>query len=160
MQHSLQIAMWELVTDATPSLSTGIYRYNQTAGIVSLANGYLADAAGKNESAIYLKVNHPPSTSGQGMLAPGSSISGKKFEDHNGNGFVDGADAVSGLAGWHILVNGVDSATTDATGAWSVGNLLPGTYTVQEVSQTGWTRTFGDRRLQCYCRPWYSNHRY
>ena len=67
------------------------------------------------------------------------TLSGTKWEDHNGNGVQDSGD--QGLAGWHILVNGVDRATTDANGNWSVANLAPGTYTVQEVSQSGWTRT-------------------
>ncbi len=57
------------------------------------------------------------------------SLSGTVWEDHNGNGVRDTGD--QGLAGWHILVNGVDRATTDANGNWSVANLAAGTYTVQ-----------------------------
>ncbi len=67
------------------------------------------------------------------------SLSGNVWEDHNGNGVQDTGD--EGLAGWHILVNGVDRATTDANGNWSVANLAAGTYTVQEVAQSGWNVT-------------------
>ncbi len=67
------------------------------------------------------------------------SLSGTAWEDHNGNGVRDTGD--QGLAGWHILVNGVDRATTDANGNWSVANLAAGTYTVQSVAQTGWNLT-------------------
>ncbi|HEY4232119.1 MAG TPA: SdrD B-like domain-containing protein [Lacipirellulaceae bacterium] len=67
------------------------------------------------------------------------TLSGTKWEDHNGNAVRDSGD--QGLAGWHILVNGVDRATTDASGNWSVANLTAGNYTVQEVTQSGWTQT-------------------
>ena len=69
------------------------------------------------------------------------SISGLKFNDHNGNGVQDAGD--QGLQGWHVLVNGVDRATTDANGNYSVTGLGPGTYTLQEVQQAGWTETLG-----------------
>ncbi|HVC93265.1 MAG TPA: DUF4214 domain-containing protein, partial [Pirellulales bacterium] len=68
-------------------------------------------------------------------------LSGLKFEDHNGNGVQDAGD--EGLQGWHILVNGIDLATTDANGNYSIVGLDPGTYTVQEVRQAGWTETMG-----------------
>jgi hypothetical protein len=71
-----------------------------------------------------------------------ASISGHKFEDHNGNGVQDPGD--QGLAGWHILLNGVDSATTDSNGDYTISNVAPGTYTIQEVLQPGWTQTFGN----------------
>src|SRR6185436_16749855 len=70
------------------------------------------------------------------------TISGQKWEDHDGDGVKDAGD--QGLLGWHILVNGVDSATTDANGNWSVPNVGPGSYTIQEVQQSGWTQTFGN----------------
>src|SRR5205823_3832476 len=80
-------------------------------------------------------------TSTATVRLPAGGIAGVKFNDHNGNGVRDTGDA--GLGGWHILVNGVDRATTDANGNWSVTNIGPGTYTVQEVQQAGWTQTAG-----------------
>src|SRR5262249_17745264 len=71
------------------------------------------------------------------------SISGVKFNDNNGNGVRDAGD--EGLSGWTIqLVQGgvvVDTRTTGADGSYSFANLGPGTYTIQEVQQTGWTQT-------------------
>jgi SdrD B-like domain len=66
-----------------------------------------------------------------------ATLSGTKWEDYNGNSVRDAGD--QGLAGWHILINGVDRATTDVNGNWTVSNLTPGTYSVQEVAQNGWT---------------------
>ena len=71
-----------------------------------------------------------------------ATFGGTVWEDHNGNGVRDSGD--QGLAGCHILINGTDRATTDANGNWSVANLTPGSYTVQEVSQSGWTETSGN----------------
>jgi hypothetical protein len=71
-----------------------------------------------------------------------ASLGGTVWEDHNGNGVRDSGD--QGLAGWHILINGADRATTDVNGNWSVANLTPGSYAVQEVSQSGWTDTSGN----------------
>ena len=70
------------------------------------------------------------------------TISGVKFKDHNGNGIQDAGD--QGLEGWHILVNGVDTGVaTDANGNYSF-MAGPGTYTIQEVQQVGWTQTYGN----------------
>jgi hypothetical protein len=69
------------------------------------------------------------------------TVSGTKWNDHNNNGMRDSGD--EGLAGWHILVNGVDRATTDSNGNWNVTNLGPGSYSIQEVSQTDWIETYG-----------------
>jgi len=67
-----------------------------------------------------------------------SSISGRKFQDVNLNG-VDNSDP--GLAGVKVLLTGTTAqgqpvsrcTVTDGTGAYSFGNLLPGTYSVSEV---------------------------
>ncbi|MBI5216621.1 MAG: T9SS type A sorting domain-containing protein [Ignavibacteriae bacterium] len=69
------------------------------------------------------------------------SISGMKFNDHNGDGVKDEND--EGLAGWTINLAGsaTASATTDANGAYSFTALGPGTYTVTETVQDGWLQT-------------------
>ncbi|MBI3195054.1 MAG: HYR domain-containing protein, partial [Ignavibacteriae bacterium] len=70
-----------------------------------------------------------------------ATISGMKFNDKNGNGVKDAED--TGLQGWVINLTGsaTASATTDASGNYSFGNLSVGTYTVREVAQSGWTQT-------------------
>jgi hypothetical protein len=76
------------------------------------------------------------------------SISGKKYNDKNNNGTLDGGEV--GLAGWMIELhadscNGalIDSAVTDANGVYTI-NVLPGTYYVNERNQSGYRQTEPD----------------
>lgn len=75
------------------------------------------------------------------------TIGGRKFTDVKGN---DGGVAIGGddtpLAGWTIeLSDGINTiaTTTAADGSYSFGPLGPGTYTVSEVANSGWTQTYG-----------------
>ncbi|MEO6027250.1 MAG: hypothetical protein ABIR79_10335 [Candidatus Binatia bacterium] len=76
--------------------------------------------------------------------------SGTKFgdEDHDGGSREPGED---GLAGWTIYVdydgNGQldpnePSDVTDATGAYEIIDIVPGTWKVREVNQSGWSCSF------------------
>src|SRR5262249_41724508 len=68
-------------------------------------------------------------------------LGGVKWQDHNANGVRDAGD--QGLAGWHILVNGVDiGVVTGADGSYRF-EAGPGTYTLQEAQQPGWVETYG-----------------
>jgi hypothetical protein len=69
-------------------------------------------------------------------------IEGMKWNDANGNGVQDSGE--SGLSGWTIQLSGPVSATTTtgAGGTYRVCGLPPGTYTVSEVLQPLWVRTF------------------
>ncbi|MBD2169240.1 DUF4114 domain-containing protein [Calothrix membranacea FACHB-236] len=78
-----------------------------------------------------------------------ATISGQKFHDIDSDSVKDTNE--SGLAGWTIYLdtnqNGEldDSETstqTDANGNYSFNDLVPGTYTVAEVMQSGWQQTF------------------
>ena len=69
-----------------------------------------------------------------------------KFEDQNGNGVQDPGEP--GLAGWQIEVTDVSGNPipgspfiTDAAGTVCFGVPAPGTYTITEQVQTGWTPT-------------------
>ncbi len=75
-------------------------------------------------------------------------ISGKKYNDLNGNGEDD--EGEPGIAGWTIYIDansngifdgGEVSTTTGANGSYLFSNLGPGTYTIREVQQTGWEQT-------------------
>jgi hypothetical protein len=69
------------------------------------------------------------------------SISGTKFEDKGGDGFLNPGDP--GASGWNIRLigNGLDITTnTDRFGSYSFQNLMPGTYVVTE-EPSGWIRT-------------------
>ncbi|TAK57791.1 MAG: T9SS type A sorting domain-containing protein [Bacteroidetes bacterium] len=72
-----------------------------------------------------------------------ASISGQKFNDFTGDSAITG-DA--GLNGWVIqlwkdsLLVAVD--TTSGNGNYSFDNLLPASYTIQEIVQSGWIQTY------------------
>lgn len=87
----------------------------------------------------------------------GKKIEGKKFEDVDGDGIKDGGD--DWLSGWTIYLdlngnNALDDGEpydeTDGGGKYKFDqnlmedfglNLIPGSYTVREVLQGGWTQT-------------------
>jgi hypothetical protein len=77
------------------------------------------------------------------LLVQSCSISGRKFDDANGNKIHDPNEAY--LAGWKFkLLNAttkavVQEATTDSEGKYTFTKVEPGTYIVEEVPQSGWT---------------------
>jgi titin len=79
------------------------------------------------------------------LIAP-SSLSGMVFVDFNNDGQVDfGEQAIAGvtitLAGTDDLGRPVNrSQQTDADGAYFIGNLLPGSYTLTETQPAGYTQ--------------------
>jgi len=83
---------------------------------------------------IYYKLN--PS----GCSAVGS-LCGQKYNDLNGNGVQDPGEPI--LSDWEIRLTGnlTQSVKTDKEGNYCFNNLLPGSYTVSEVYQTGWVQT-------------------
>ena len=70
------------------------------------------------------------------------AISGMKYNDLNGNGAFDGEP---GMEGWTIQLskdgNAVNTTTTGKDGSYRFAGLAPGSYSVAEVEQSGWTRT-------------------
>ncbi len=78
-----------------------------------------------------------------------ATISGQKFNDLDGNGALNGGE--SGLSGWTIFLDsnnngaldgGESSTTTSGVGGnYTFTGLLPGSYRVREVQQSGWTQT-------------------
>jgi serine-aspartate repeat-containing protein C/D/E len=75
--------------------------------------------------------------------------SGIKFHDLNADGVKD--EGEPGLAGWTIYVDydddgildeGEPYAVTDANGDYTIIGIVPGTWKVKEVAQTGWTCSF------------------
>jgi subtilisin family serine protease/6-phosphogluconolactonase (cycloisomerase 2 family) len=78
-----------------------------------------------------------------------ASINGRKFKDQNQNGVQDAGEL--GIAGWQMFLDtnqngqldvGEPSQLTDAAGDYAFPQLDPGAYTVAEVNQPGWTRTY------------------
>jgi serine-aspartate repeat-containing protein C/D/E len=80
-----------------------------------------------------------------------ATFSGTKFNDANANGVNDGEGPLSGVQIYldgtggqladDIYEAGEATTTTDATGAWSIGGLYPGTYTAREVVPSGYECT-------------------
>lgn len=71
---------------------------------------------------------------------PNSQIAGSKWNDLNGNGIRDNGEP--GIAGWTITLSNGMTAVTDVHGNYYFTNLPPGTYTVGETTQSGWSQTF------------------
>ena len=77
-----------------------------------------------------------------------ASIHGYKFNDLDGNGQNNGDPL---LGGWTIVVTGVTglgapvtrTTVTAVNGEYSFTGMAPGTYTVSEQLQPGWTQTAG-----------------
>jgi uncharacterized repeat protein (TIGR01451 family) len=72
-----------------------------------------------------------------------ATIRGQKFNDLNGNHLRDTGEP--GLAAWTIKAtdssSNTQTTTTDSAGNYSFTVPAPGTYTISEVPQTGWTQT-------------------
>ncbi|MEK7263418.1 MAG: SdrD B-like domain-containing protein, partial [Bacteroidota bacterium] len=70
-----------------------------------------------------------------------SSINGNVYSDANDNGVKD--DGETGISNWRIRLTGTatDSVMTDVSGNYSFSNLMLGTYTVAEDTQSGYVRT-------------------
>lgn len=78
------------------------------------------------------------------------SIYGHKYNDVNGNGVYDAATDLP-LSGWTIFIDansngtldsGEISTTTNTLGEYSFLDVGPGSKTVCEVNQIGWTRSY------------------
>jgi hypothetical protein len=77
-----------------------------------------------------------------GNQALTATISGSKFNDLNGNGVRDTGEP--GLSGVTIQLRNsagqITTATTDASGNFSLTAVVPGTYTLSEVVPVGFVR--------------------
>ena len=81
-----------------------------------------------------------------------AALYGYKFNDLNGNGVDNGEPQ---LAGWTIVLVGTSGAgnavsattVTGANGQYSFTGLAPGSYTVSEQQQAGWSQSTGGATL-------------
>jgi hypothetical protein len=118
---------------------------NFTAGLNATVqvNGGIFDVYGTTTKGTGYKAGNP--TPMFPPLTPGTGIiSGAVYDDLNGSGQEQGTDP--GLLNWTVNLfdgngNFITSTTTGSTGGYSFLNLTPGTYSVQEVPQSGYTET-------------------
>lgn len=120
-----------------------------TAGTIAGASSGSATGVNTLPSAISsIAVTAPGQTSINNLFAEipaASTISGRVWLDLDNNGLIGSGE--SGIAGQTIVVTGTDAAgtpvsrstTTDASGHYSFGGLLPGTYTLDQNSQPAGT---------------------
>ena len=138
----------------TASLEISLY---DTFGNLVAQGTKLAD--GRNESLFFnapvsgnykIDINEDPGGTGEYFLQvntasfPSGGISGQVYNDLNGNGNLDPGDP--SLTGWEVDLfdssnNFIASQLTDSNGDFDFEGLTPGTYTVEEFVQAGWTQT-------------------
>ncbi len=73
------------------------------------------------------------------------TIRGTKFNDLDGDGQRDPGEP--GLFGWQIALTDdtgtvIAIAATGVTGVYEFGNMEPGAYSVDEIQQSGWRKTY------------------
>lgn len=84
-----------------------------------------------------------------------ATVSGRKINDDNANGTIDQGEV--GIADWHITLTEVGGngltldATTNANGAYSFADVVPGNYLLCEVSKEGWRETFPSTSVNNGC---------
>ncbi|MFT4173091.1 MAG: SdrD B-like domain-containing protein [Rhodocyclaceae bacterium] len=125
-----------VITETQPTdYSPGKANANGNAGTVDVAGG------GNIINAVVIPAGSAPVTTGDyyfGELT-GGGISGRVYHDVDGNGSQGTGE--SGLSGVTVSLSGTGvngnavalTATTDATGGYSFGNVGPGTYTLTET---------------------------
>lgn len=83
-----------------------------------------------------------PALSAEDASPSSLGISGVKFDDRNGDGFLDNGEPA--LPGWTIRLDSPDAslaATTDKLGRYSFSGLKPGRYAITEDAKPGWLQT-------------------
>lgn len=119
------------------NLSAGNYKVREI-GVSGISQTYPANGAPH-----YVSISDDEVLAGidfgNNMLIPGK-ISGKKFNDTNGNGILDIGE--SGMSGINIsLYPSGRVVTTNSTGGYTFNNVPPGVYSVYEQFITGYIPT-------------------
>ena len=143
----MQIAIWELLNDATPDLTAGNFSVTSaSAGALAAANAYLAESDGKFEAGAFLNPNEcAPRVGRQGMFAQDSYNFASAATPASLAGRV--AAVGTGIAGVQLALTGTDvfgnavsaSAKTAADGSYSFAGLAPGKYTLTETQPQGYS---------------------
>ena len=131
--------------------TVGASAFSETSpGVYTLTASHVYSATGLYAGSV--TITDTDNNTGTGSFTVGihpavtGTIQGTVFDDENGDGQQQSSDP--GLSGWTVqLLNPagqvVATTQTATNGTYSFANLLPGTYTVQEVLQSGYTKTAG-----------------
>jgi fibro-slime domain-containing protein/RHS repeat-associated protein len=153
----LQLALWELQLDMTVNLDSGTFVVaSATAGARAAAEAYLAESAGRSESAVYLDATmggqSVPETGRQGMIASSSfdfsniglgSLAGSVYFDQGNDGVRNVNEPGVGAA--TIILEGTDArglvvrrtVATESDGSYRFDQLWPGTYALASLQPSG-----------------------
>jgi protocatechuate 3,4-dioxygenase beta subunit len=127
---------------AFDGLATGSYTVRMVP-----PDGYLRTAPSAGEYAVTLGAGQSVTLRSFGA-APQAQITGRVFEDADGDGAKDGTE--SGLAGWRVFADANDNGALDAGESWwrtgsngtyTLVGLRPGRYTVRIDVLSGWRVT-------------------
>ncbi len=117
-----------------PVLPSGLVVTNPSSGFYSITVTAGQTLSGKNFGI------------GSGTVTTGGSVSGTVFSDANSNGIKDSTEA--GLSGISVYVDsnwngrldaGEKSTSTNASGAYTLSSISPGTYAIRSVVPSGST---------------------
>jgi hypothetical protein len=119
-------------------------------------NGYISDPTNNNNGCPIFHVfnsEKPILEDTSGSVQNSFAISGKVFDDQNGDGTLSSGE--QGLQGWEIRLERSDgsmsSKETDENGYYQFDNLPAGSYRLRVSEQEGWTATVpaeGSRKIE------------
>ncbi|MFN8440445.1 MAG: SdrD B-like domain-containing protein [Caldilineaceae bacterium] len=129
------VALWNNLGPLTPGSSKQIdVNFTVVGGCAPTTNfADVSAAVDQNGDAV------PAAQGSANVTTVGGTISGAVYDDLNGNGVHDPGEP--GIAGVLITLSNGTTATTSASGLYTITNLSVGTYTITETDPSGYTST-------------------
>jgi len=147
---TIQAMRGDTVVESTETVADGSYTLDLEPGTYTIRevpkDGWTQSAPSGSTYTVTVVSQGSTAEKNFGNYANGS-VTGHKWHDLDADGTWDGkgtADAEPGLGDWTIqALQGTDVKGTTTTGPDGIYalNLAPGTYTIREVPQDGWTQS-------------------